>query len=80
MGEGQLTTLVVGALIGLGTAVMVALVNHVLTIRREEKAREYDLLTRELERLEQTPAAAAEHSVIRTYLEWMVDVPWKEES
>ena len=35
---------------------------------------------RELERLEQTPTAAAEHSVIRSYLEWMVDLPWKEES
>jgi ATP-dependent Lon protease len=31
---------------------------------------------RELERLAQTPAAAAEHSVIRTYLEWMADLPW----
>jgi len=35
---------------------------------------------RELERLEQTPTAAAEHSVIRSYLEWMVDLPWREES
>ncbi len=35
---------------------------------------------REMERLEQTPTAAAEHSVIRSYLEWMVDLPWKEES
>ncbi|MDH3685533.1 MAG: LON peptidase substrate-binding domain-containing protein, partial [Myxococcales bacterium] len=31
---------------------------------------------RELERLQQTPPAAAEHSVIRNYLEWMADVPW----
>jgi ATP-dependent Lon protease len=33
---------------------------------------------RELERLLQTPAAAAEHSVIRSYLEWMVDLPWSK--
>jgi ATP-dependent Lon protease len=31
---------------------------------------------RELGRLVQTPTAAAEHSVIRTYLEWMADLPW----
>ena len=35
---------------------------------------------RELERLEQTPAAAAEHSVIRTYLEWIADLPWSRTS
>jgi ATP-dependent Lon protease len=35
---------------------------------------------REMDRLEQTPTAAAEHSVIRSYLEWMVDLPWQEES
>jgi ATP-dependent Lon protease len=35
---------------------------------------------RELERLEQTPAAAAEHGVIRNYLEWLADLPWSRAS
>ena len=35
---------------------------------------------RELERLEQTPPAAAEHSVIRTYPEWLADLPWSQQS
>jgi ATP-dependent Lon protease len=35
---------------------------------------------RELDRLGQTPTAAAEHSVIRTYLEWMADLPWSKVS
>ncbi len=31
---------------------------------------------RELQRLEKLPSAAAEYGVIRTYLEWIITVPW----
>lgn len=31
---------------------------------------------RELSRLEKLPQAAAEHGVIRTYLEWIAELPW----
>jgi ATP-dependent Lon protease len=34
--------------------------------------------TREVERFAQTPSAAAEHAVIRNYLEWMIALPWSE--
>jgi ATP-dependent Lon protease len=39
----------------------------------EEVRRQVD---RELRRLEQLPAQAAEHGVIRTYLEWIASLPW----
>lgn len=31
---------------------------------------------RELRRLEKIPSASPEHSVIRTYLDWMLEMPW----
>src|SRR3954466_13673446 len=35
---------------------------------------------RELSRLEKLPPVAAEYGVIRTYIEWLVDLPWSKET
>jgi ATP-dependent Lon protease len=35
---------------------------------------------RELSRLEKLPPAAAEHGVIRSYLEWLVELPWSQQT
>lgn len=43
-----------------------------------EPARE--VAERELDRLAQMHPSAAEHSVVRNYLEWILDVPWQESS
>lgn len=36
--------------------------------------------TKELERLNQMPAMAPEVGIIRTYLDWIIDLPWSEET
>ncbi|MBA3563969.1 MAG: endopeptidase La [Gammaproteobacteria bacterium] len=41
-----------------------------------EEAR--DQAKKELRRLERMPEAAAEHSMVRTYLDWFIELPWSK--
>ncbi|KAB2868901.1 MAG: endopeptidase La, partial [Bauldia sp.] len=47
-------------------------------ITKAEMPREVeDQARRELRRLERMPEAAAEYGMIRTYLDWLIELPWK---
>lgn len=37
-----------------------------------------EVLDKELQRLERTPAAAPNHGIIYNYVEWILDLPWEE--
>lgn len=46
--------------------------------KRQLPAEVHQAAIKELDRLQQTPAAAAEYSIIRNYLDWIVSLPWNE--
>jgi ATP-dependent Lon protease len=47
-------------------------------VKLPEEARK--AVDRELARLEKLPAASAEYGVIRTYVEWIISLPWDKET
>jgi ATP-dependent Lon protease len=52
--------------------------NRANEVKLPEEARK--AVDRELGRLEKLPAAAAEYGVIRTYVEWIISLPWDKET
>jgi ATP-dependent Lon protease len=52
--------------------------NRANEVKLPEDARK--AVDRELARLEKLPAASAEYGVIRTYLEWILSLPWDKET
>ncbi len=57
---------------------MVEFRNKINNLNMPEEAEK--LALRELDRLEKLPTAAAEYGVIRTFVEWIVSLPWSETS
>jgi ATP-dependent Lon protease len=52
--------------------------NRANEVKLPEEARK--AVDRELGRLEKLPAASPEHGVIRTYVEWIISLPWDSET
>ena len=57
-----------------GSAEIEELREQLLAAELPEEAHEHAL--KELARLERTPEASMEHGMIRTYLDWMIELPW----
>ncbi len=57
-------------------------IEELRTLIEEKNLPEHALqaATRELARLEKLPPAAAEYGVIRTYLDWILSLPWHEQT
>ncbi|HEY1855441.1 MAG TPA: endopeptidase La [Solirubrobacterales bacterium] len=60
------------------TAELAELQEKIEAAKLPEQARK--AADRELGRLAKLPPAAAEHGVIRTYLEWLIELPWSVET
>src|SRR5699024_9957211 len=59
--------------------------NEVDQLREDILAREMpekmtEVALKELDRFERVPQTSGESSVIRNYLDWLIDLPWKEQT